>query len=208
MKRFSSVANHLATAIFAGVIVVLTTINSPIFLLSVTCNQSKNYRRKTEDCFLQIKPLKIPKFHINHQKQKSFIGKHYFSNILIHFKNKDKLNYIQITRTYYFILVEDNSNPDTHENEPKTREEWRNKRQFYLSSIGLVVGLGNIWRFPHLCYKNGGGNQIYKVFFLLVSLRKESNASSTLKSISLKILKWAYNFIVNKITRNFLIFVG
>ena len=124
------------------------------------------------------------------------------------FQNKDKLNYIQITRTYYFILVEDNSNPDTHENEPKTREEWRNKRQFYLSSIGLVVGLGNIWRFPHLCYKNGGGNQIYKVFFLLVSLRKESNASSTLKSISLKILKWAYNFIVNKITRNFLIFVG
>ena len=198
MKRFSSVANHLATAIFAGVIVVLTTINSPIFLLSVTCNQSKNYRRKTEDCFLQILCKKV----------KSFVGKHYFSNILIHFKNKDKLNYIQITRTYYFILVEDNSNPDTHENEPSTREEWRNKRQFYLSSIGLVVGLGNIWRFPHLCYKNGGGNQIYKVFFLLVSLRKESNASSTLKSISLKILKWAYNFIVNKITRNFLIFVG
>ncbi|XP_069554515.1 sodium- and chloride-dependent GABA transporter 2-like isoform X1 [Brachyistius frenatus] len=41
------------------------------------------------------------------------------------------------------------------------RGQWASKAEFLLAVAGQIIGLGNVWRFPYLCYKNGGG-----VFFV------------------------------------------
>ena len=37
------------------------------------------------------------------------------------------------------------------------RERWGKRSYFIFAALGSAIGLGNLWRFPALAYKNGGG---------------------------------------------------
>ncbi|KAM8903736.1 sodium- and chloride-dependent GABA transporter 2-like isoform 2-T2 [Spinachia spinachia] len=49
------------------------------------------------------------------------------------------------------------------------RGHWGSKAEFLLAVAGNVVGLGNVWRFPYLCYKNGGGAFLVPYLVLVVT---------------------------------------
>ncbi|XP_018602584.1 sodium-dependent neutral amino acid transporter B(0)AT2 [Scleropages formosus] len=53
---------------------------------------------------------------------------------------------------------------DTEEERPA----WNSKLQYILAQVGFSVGLGNVWRFPYLCQKNGGGAYLVPYLILLV----------------------------------------
>ncbi|XP_053300056.1 sodium- and chloride-dependent GABA transporter 2 isoform X2 [Pleuronectes platessa] len=61
------------------------------------------------------------------------------------------------------------------ETKANKREQWIKKREYILAAAGNMIGLGNVWRFPYLCYKNGGGTgyaimviQLYSRLYIIV----------------------------------------
>ena len=49
-------------------------------------------------------------------------------------------------------------------------DPWCHKAELILATVGFAVGLGNVWMFPYLCQKNGGGRNQLTISFEIITI--------------------------------------
>lgn len=63
--------------------------------------------------------------------------------------------------------IEQQCNGVVAKGQTKDRDTWGKEIEFLLSCIAMAVGLGNVWRFPFIALRNGGGMKLINSFPLI-----------------------------------------
>uniref|UniRef100_A0AAV2MRS4 Transporter n=1 Tax=Knipowitschia caucasica TaxID=637954 RepID=A0AAV2MRS4_KNICA len=74
-------------------------------------------------------------------------------------------------RDYALVLAEGKAADELRPGPGAGKEQrptWGRRLEFILAAVGCAVGLGNIWRFPYLCYSSGGGAFIIPYLTMVV----------------------------------------
>ena len=62
----------------------------------------------------------------------------------------------------YLTAASEDDSLDFEQGEEE-ESSWRTKLRFILTCLSYTVGLGNVWRFPYLVYRNGGGRWYFNM---------------------------------------------
>ncbi|XP_058564627.1 orphan sodium- and chloride-dependent neurotransmitter transporter NTT5-like isoform X3 [Neofelis nebulosa] len=63
-------------------------------------------------------------------------------------------------------ILETTDSDELKDKAPPDRPYWANKIEYLLAQVGFSVGLSTIWRFPYLCFHNGGGS--FLIIYILM----------------------------------------
>ncbi len=106
----------------------------------------------------------------------------------------------------------------------ENRGQWGSNVGFLLAAIGSAIGLGNIWRFPYVAYKSGGGAFLIPYVLALVTvgipiLMLELSLGNKLRSSAPKAFRiiskkfewlgwWAVTFVMFGIEMYYIVIIG